>query len=182
MKHLTLKRIACAYIAAGLLASMAAAQATAHAHDTEKPYSMTVIVDAAQGRKVRHGDYETAIAWLTSPKVRSHSDQFARHTNLCVAYLKTGALELAEEACESAIAVIADRDQIPPYYAFDPDVADDALRNYRAMAFSNRGVVNAIKGDADAALADFEMARSLDKRLRTAKSNLERLERGYAAG
>lgn len=172
----------CAYITASAMASTLVGSDFAFAHEPDKPYSMTVIVDAAQGRKVQAGHYEAAIARLTSPSARRIRDEFALHTNLCVAYLKTGNLSLAEAACESALTTIVETDRRPAYYSHIPDGAEHVLDEYRALAFSNRGVVKAIQGDTDSALADFEAAHSLNKRSRTAKSNIERLDRGRIVG
>jgi len=51
--------------------------------------------DAALGRMIISGEYEQAIDRITSP--RANFDQISKETNLCVAYTKSGELDLAAE-------------------------------------------------------------------------------------
>ena len=134
----------------------------AEAKEKKPVYSLAIIVDAAEGRSVKRGSYEQAIGRLSSAKRYSRSDKFARQTNLCVAYTKTGDLENAEIACDKAVTMVAD------------SAADESDRNL-ALALTNRGVLRAIQGETELALADFESAFDLRYYVRLAKTNLARV-------
>ena len=158
MKHRVANHMAIAVLAcAGLIAM----SGSASAEDNKSAYRMGVIIDAAEGKAVRKGKYEQAIARLTEAKRYRRDDQFARSTNLCVAYTKTGELEKAEVACEQAVMLHADN-------------RVDSER-YHALALSNRGVLRAVKGDVELARADFEAATEIYRFVRFTKDNLARV-------
>ncbi len=158
MKHKLANHMAFAVLAG---AALAVTSGSATAEEEMGAYSMAVVVDAAQGRAVHNGKYEKAIARLTESK-RRHRDQFARHTNLCVAYTKTGNLEKAETACQEAVTLYEDN-------------KIGTERNH-AVALSNRGVLHAVKGDVELARADFEAATELYRFVRITRDNLARVE------
>ena len=129
------------------------------AEETDPVYTMTVIVDAAHGSKVAAGKYERAIKKITATK--SSRDAYSKHTNLCVAYTKTGALDEAISACEAALTALRD--------------GRKQDRVYRALALSNLGVLHAAKGDTDIARRTFREAVELETGLTAPKINLARL-------
>ncbi len=158
MKHKVANHMAFAVLAcAGLVAMSGSATAA----DNKGAYSMAVIIDAAEGKAVRKGKYDQAIARLTEEKRYRRNERFARSTNLCVAYTKTGELEKAEFACEQAVMLHADN-------------SVDSERNH-ALALSNRGVLRAVKGDVELARADFEAATEIYRFVRFTKDNLARV-------
>ncbi|MDJ0699386.1 MAG: hypothetical protein QNJ07_05975 [Woeseiaceae bacterium] len=158
MKHGVASQIRYAVLA---FAGLVVMSGSASAEDNKSAYSMAVIIDAAEGRDVRKGKYEQAIAKLTEAKRNRTDDEFARSTNLCVAYTKTGELEKAEIACDQAVMLYADN-------RFEPE-------RYRALALSNRGVLRAVKGDVELARADFEAATEIYRLGRFTKDNLARV-------
>ena len=129
------------------------------AQEVEPAYTMTVIVDAAHGGKVAAGKYERAIEKITASK--RARDSYSRHTNLCVAYTKTGELDKATEACEAALAIT--RETRSPRRSY-PGLAhsEKANRVYLALALSNLGVVHAAKGNPEIARRTFREA--MDRR------------------
>ena len=143
-----------------LLASLFAAAPLA-AEETDPAYTMTVIIDAAHGSKVAAGKYQRAIEKITASK--STRDPYSQQTNLCVAYTKTGELDKATRACETALA-ITDNGKVD--------------RVYRAVALSNLGVLHAAKGSQDIARRTFREALDLDSGLSAPKINLARVARG----
>lgn len=147
------------------------------AQEVEPAYTMTVIVDAAHGGKVTAGKYERAIEKITASK--RTRDSYSRHTNLCVAYTKTGQLDKATEACEAALAITLETRSPRRSY---PGVAraESADRVYLALALSNLGVLHAAKGNAEIARRTFREAMELDSGLSAPKTNLARLARGKA--
>lgn len=135
-------------------------------------YTMTVIVDAAQGRKVAAGEYDRAIAKLAAKKSRVQA--YETHTNLCVAYTKTGDVERATIECEAAVAAMRKRDN-RARSSFVPQYVASANRAHLAVALSNLGVLEVVKGKPEAARERFEQALELDSKLVSARVNIERL-------
>lgn len=150
---------------AGLL--MAVSAQFAGAAEAQSPYVMTVIADKAQGEQVVSGQYEDAIAAITSPKSQNR-DSFAASNNLCVAYTKMSDLAKATAACADALQVSNNK--------FGPWYDASRMRNDKALALSNRGVIRAITGDDSGARQDFELAIRLGRKLSAPVENLARLE------
>ena len=149
---------------AGLL--MAVSAQFADAAEAQSPYVMTVIADKAQGEQVVSGQYEDAIAAITSPKSQNR-DSFAASNNLCVAYTKMNDLAKATAACADALQVSKN--------IFGPWYDASRMRSDRALALSNRGVIRAT-GDDSGARQDFELAIKLGRKLSAPVENLARLE------
>ena len=141
-------------------------------------YTMTVIRDAAQGANVVKGDYEKAVARITGRRVALNP--FAGFTNLCVAYAKIGKIDEADDACDTALAIVRD-----PNWEHRSGVmtgyGERTRRKYLALALSNRGVLHAIRGDESAAEQSFDEAIKLDQRNTAPRVNLARLEAGIPA-
>ena len=148
--------------------------APAIAQEAQPVYTMTVIVDAAQGSKVAAGKYETAIAKLSARK--SSRNRYSNHTNLCVAYTKTGEIEKATVECEAAVAAMRKK-KVTRSTTFTGvrEIAEN--RTYLAVALSNLGVLNVVKGEHDAALEQFKEALTLDAGATAAKVNIARMAR-----
>jgi len=145
----------------------------AFADDAEPVYTMTVIVDAAHGSKVAAGKYERAIEMITATK--RTSDPYSEQTNLCVAYTKTGDLENAARACETAVALV--RDEPNGWRGVLAAPRSRTHRVYLALALSNLGVLQVARGTPDVARENFREALALEAGLSAPKINLERLTR-----
>lgn len=156
-----------------LLAFGASGSVVADSNDPR--YTMTVIRDVAQGASVVKGDYEKAIARITGRRVTLNP--FAEFTNLCVAYAKSGQIDEADAACDSALAIIRDPDWERRSGVLS-GYGEQARRKYLALALSNRGVLHAIRGDESAAEKSFDEAIKLDQRNTAPRVNLARLEAG----
>jgi len=156
--------------AAALFSVLACGHALA---DNEEPvYTMTVIVDAAHGSKVAAGRYERAIEMITAKK--RASDSYSEQTNLCVAYTKTGDLNKATHACESAVELMRDDGS---QHDARTGVRARMQRVYLALALSNLGVLQVARGTPDIARENFREALALEAGLSAPKINLERLTR-----
>ena len=168
--------------ALSIFAVSAVLTAPASAHDVSatdaqaKPYTMAIIINDAQGRKVQSGQYERAIDRLT--RSGSHTpSRYADQVNLCVAYTKAKELQKAGNVCEAAIANAKQREYAVSKRAMNTTAAR-AYRADLAIALSNRGVLMAATGDKELAKQDFLAAIELDTKLTSiAESNLERLAR-----
>jgi Flp pilus assembly protein TadD len=145
------------------------------AQETDPTYTMTIIIDAAHGNKVAAGKYERAIEKITATK--SARDPYSRHTNLCVAYTKTGELDKATKACEAALAISLAGNKPRSSYLGSAQ-SERLARTYRALALSNLGVLHAAKGSMDTARDKFRKALELESGLSAPKTNLARLAKG----
>lgn len=154
-----------------LVASLATAGPLA-ADEADPAYTMTVIVDAAHGSKVAAGNYERAIAKITAAK--GNRDAYSKQTNLCVAYTKTGALEKATAACESALAIMLGGEKTRSS-SLGGASSQKLDRVYLALALSNLGVLHAAKGSTDIARRTFREAVELDTGLPAPRINLARV-------
>lgn len=138
-------------------------------------YTMTVLRDTAYGVKIMEQDYEQAIDKINQRSGRY--DKFSKGTNLCVAYTKSGELDLADEACNAAVVAASNAKLDRPSGAFSNAVYEARLRNL-AIALSNRGVLHAVTGKSEKARDDFDAALALETRLAAPKVNLARLGSG----
>ncbi|NNC78355.1 MAG: hypothetical protein HKN77_10360 [Woeseiaceae bacterium] len=164
---------------AGLMLPLIALAVTsfAHAEDFGSPYTMTVFSDDSYGRLVTGGDYATAIDKISSRGERRRMT-FEAQTNLCVAYTKSGELEKADAACNTAVAKIQPMAERMLKRRSTPEYVAQGYREYLALALANRGVLHAVRGDASDARADFLRASELDTELPVSpETNLARLER-----
>jgi tetratricopeptide (TPR) repeat protein len=164
----------------GVCAAIGLALCAATASADDKPqYRVAAIKGMAFGDRVLREDYDKVIE-LLERRERKGIDAFYRATNLCVAYIKTGALEEAEASCNSAVERIeqflAERGTI-----HSPQERQ-AVRRLHAVALSNRGVAFAVSGQSERAQADFEAAGSIESRLKEPAINLARLTLAEASG
>lgn len=120
----------------------------AWAEQVSSEYQMSVVLDRAYGDVVSTGNYERAIL-----KINTHRSRFpfATATNLCVAHTMVGQYKNAELYCDRALEEAE-------------KAADKGRRKSRdytaewAMAYSNRGVLRARRGDHEGASDDFRLA------------------------
>ena len=163
-----------ALFAALVLAATVSAPAVAEDAGPE-PFTMAVIVDAAYGRKVTLGHYDQAISRITKGGHRSIR-RFEDQVNLCVAYVKTSAIQKAGAVCDAAIDNVKSREpRVSRLYA-DRSLEARAYRADLALALSNRGVLLAATGDTKSAKQDFLAALELRTDLTPiVENNLERL-------
>lgn len=139
------------------------------AQEATPAFTMTVIIDKAHGDKVAAGKYESAIGDISGSK--RISDAFAKHTNLCVAYAKTRAIDRATDSCETALTLIREEGQRrKASHAYDR-----RQRGFLALALSNLGVLDVAKGAPETARARFEEAIGLDTGVPAPRINLARL-------
>lgn len=164
-------------LAALLLLVTLSATVSAESPGTES-FTMTVLLDSAQGKAVTRGQYEQAIERITSRKSRFGS-KFVDHVNLCVAYTKTHETDEADKACDAAIAMATKRsDRRLSKRESDRSLEARAIKFELALALSNRGVLLAATGEADRAEQDFLAAKELQTALEPIiDNNLERLSK-----
>lgn len=158
-----------------LVASITAAVA----EESEPRYTVSAISDAAQGGKVlANKELDTAIAKLE--KSTPHGIRgFYVATNLCVAYLKKGKYEDAQDTCDRAVAAISKEigsgaDMRPSSYKAR------VYRRFLSVALSNRGVAYALNGAPELAREDFHAALEIRSDAAEPQTNLARLAQATA--
>ena len=150
------------------LVSVALAMTLLGAHAQSNHYRTLVIQDAAAGEALVQGQIDEAIAVLTADEPTARGS-FETHNNLCVAYMARKDLSAATSACSAAVASSDAKKRSLSAWATQP------VHNQRAIALLNRGVLNALSGNIDAARGDFVASSRLDRRLEEPRANLERL-------
>jgi hypothetical protein len=123
-------------VAATLLVASAA-----HA-DTESPkLKLAGFVDAAEGTELMAGDYATVIDKLAPHSFAFDADEVAASTNLCVAYVATGRLDEAHDACDEAI-------KLARMDAWGGSLEErNSYENEVAIAVANRAVLTKLSGE-----------------------------------
>lgn len=98
-------------------------------------------VDAAAGEQLLAGNYAAVIGKLAPHTMNFTADEVAASTNLCVAYVATGKLVEAHNACDEAIR-LARLDQAGGTLQ-DRLAHQDAL----SLAYANRAVLSKLSGE-----------------------------------
>jgi Tetratricopeptide repeat len=126
-------------LAAAVAATLLVASA-AHADPESGKLVLAGYTDAADGEQLMAGNYAAVIQKLTSSKFTIDEDKVAASTNLCVAYVASGHLNEAHNACDEAITMA----RLDDYGA--------SLEERRAhadavsTAYANRAVLNKLSG------------------------------------
>lgn len=121
---------------------------TSWAQEVPADYQMSVVLDRAYGDVVASGRYDRAIL-----RINSHHDRFpyASATNLCVAHTMVGQFKHAEYYCDKAL------EEAEKAAAKGRQKSRDYTTEW-ALAYSNRGVLRARRGDHEGASEDFRLA------------------------
>jgi len=91
----------------------------------------------SESKLLDKGDFQVAIKRLERRVQDETQNSHIQLTNLCTAYVASGALEQAVEICDRAVSANGD---------------------FVGAAYNSRGALKAVKGDYIGALADFEQA------------------------
>ena len=120
------------------------------------------------------GSFETAIQKLSAQKGKKRNE-FAVHTNTCVAYAKAKQVAKASTACDEALAFAeAQLDALGP----GSHARKSRLRQVRSdmtVALSNQGVLLAINGETDRAKDAFDNALQLKSHRKLVRNNIARM-------
>ena len=122
--------------------------------------ALVVYQDLPGSAAILSGDFEEGLDRSLAALERApnrHAMELA--TNICAARVKLGQLEEANSSCESALA------RRPPAGSLW------SLKQYRAVAHVNHGVVHLVQGDREFAVQEFSRARNLFPSLGVASSN-----------
>ena len=129
-------------------------------------FRMKFAVEQAHGDLLQEGKYLRAIGLLDNSR---NADSFTVKTNLCVARAMSGQLRQAQYACRRSIELAEEQVRNAP--------VDARSKAYAALgdAYNNRGVLNILLGNEEAALEDLTAAISLPVMCNCAGRNLARL-------
>jgi hypothetical protein len=154
-------------LAAALLAGSAA-----HAADQPHTFVLTAFSNGAAGQSLMTGNYDAAVRELG---VNSHAlalDTDSLSTNRCVAYSVTKQLDAAHVACDAAIREAQqDIANLPVSMSW----ARRQYKDYVALAYSNRAVLNWLSNDSSAARQDLQKAQSMAPKADFVAHNLSAL-------
>ena len=146
------------------LALMLMASGSVLASANTNGYKMVLIEDTPGVAALQAGQFDQGIS-ETLASNSAEVDNFSRQMSLCVGFTKSGKLEQATSACDSAVAAAQQFSH----------VSNSDKREMRAYALTNRGVMRLLQNNNLAALADFSRAAELS-RTDVSVHNLQRLE------
>jgi hypothetical protein len=127
-------------LAAAVAATLLVA-AAAHADPESGKLVLSGYTDAADGEQLLAGNYAAVIQKLTTQSFRDDENKVAASTNLCVAYVASGRLNEAHNACDQAITMA----RLDGYGAtlLERRAYADAV----ATAYANRAVLSKLSGE-----------------------------------
>lgn len=135
------------------------------AEEAPTDFQMSVVLDRAYGDVVSSGNFDKAIL-----RINTHRSRFpyATATNLCVAHTMVGQYKHAEHYCDKAL------EEAEKAAAKGRRKSRDYTAEW-ALAYSNRGVLRARRGDNTGAEEDFRMAIEKQSQSELPIHNLARL-------
>ncbi len=154
-------------VAAALLAG-----STAFAADVQpRNFELTAFGNTVAGSSLVHGDYNIAIEQLAIDARSLEKDSVA--TNSCVAYTVTHRLDAARKACDQAVS---DAQLQLATLSATLTWARPEYREYLAVAYSNRAVLNWLTNNSAAAQADLKKAELVSPKAEFVARNLTALQ------
>jgi hypothetical protein len=148
------------------------AGSAAHAADEQpRTFELTAFSNGTAGASLLSGDYNTAVREL-SPHVRS-LDTDTASTNRCVAYAVTRQIEAARSACNAAVR---DAQQEISTLPVSMSWARADYRDYLALAYSNRAVLNWMVNDTAGAQSDLKKAAAVAPKAAFVARNITALQ------
>jgi hypothetical protein len=153
-------------LAAALLVGSAA-----HAADEPRTFELTAFSNGTAGEALVSGNYNTAVTELSA---HTHSlDSESASTNRCVAYVVTHQVEAARAACNAAVR---EAQQAISSMPVSMSWARSDYRDYLALAYSNRAVLNWVANDTAAAQSDLKKAAAVAPKAAFVARNLTALQ------
>jgi tetratricopeptide (TPR) repeat protein len=154
-------------VAAALLAAGVGAQAA----DQPRTFELTAFSNTASGYALVHGNYDLALRQLDFD---AHSlENVTAVTNRCVALIVTRKFEEARHACDTAVRnAKAEITNLPVSMSW----ARQDYREYLALAYSNRAVLDWASNDTAAAQEDLKKAEAVAPKAPFVARNLTALQ------
>ena len=152
------------------LAATLLAGSAAYAADEPRTFELTAFSNGTAGAALLSGDYNTAVKDLA----HAHPlDGATTSTNRCVAYTVTRQLEAARVACDMAVR---EAQQAISSLPLSMTWARSDYRDYLAVAYSNRAVLNWVANDTGAAQSDLKKAAAAAPKAAFVARNLTALQ------
>jgi hypothetical protein len=152
-------------LAAALLSGSAAYAADA------SHFELTAFSNTAAGYSLVHGDYALALRQLNFDA--NSLESVSAITNRCVALTVTRKLQEAHAACDAAVrAAQMEITSLPVSMTW----ARSDYRDYLAVAYSNRAVLNWASNDVIAAQTDLKKAQAVAPKAEFVAKNLTALQ------
>ena len=153
-------------LAAALLVGSAA-----HAADEPRTFELTAFSNGTGGEAIVSGKYDIAVSELSA---HAHAlDSESTSTNRCVAYVVTHQVEAARTACDAAVR---EAQQAVTSMPVSMSWARSDYRDYLALAYSNRAVLNWMANDTTAAQSDLKKAAAVAPKAAFVARNLTALQ------
>jgi hypothetical protein len=153
-------------LAAALLVGSAA-----HAADAPHTFELTAFSNGTGGASLLSGNYNSAIEELGAGARKLDGETLS--TNRCVAYAVTHQIQAARAACDMAVREAQQQITSLP---ISMSWARTEYREYLALAYSNRAVVDWMSNDAAAAQADLKKAAAVAPKAEFVAGNLTALQ------
>jgi hypothetical protein len=144
---------------------------TAFAADAPHNFELTAFSNGTGGAALLTGDYNTAQHELTTHG--STLDPETAATNRCVVYTVTRQIEAARAACDKAVREAQqDIASLPVSLSW----ARSDYRDYLALAYSNRAVLDWVVNDGAAAQSDLKKAAAVSPKAPFVARNISALQ------
>ena len=136
------------------VAAAALAGSAAYADDSHN-FELAAFSNGTAGPAIVSGDYNTALTQLQRTHALANE---TTNTNRCVAYVATRQFPAARLACDAAVREAQqDIASVPVSMSW----ARSDYRDYLALAYSNRAVLNWLTNDSAAAQSDLQKAAAV---------------------
>jgi hypothetical protein len=144
---------------------------TAFAADEPHTFELTAFSNGTGGRALLSGDYNTAQQELSSHHQTLDVETTA--TNSCVVYTVTRQLDAAHAACDKAVR---EAQQEIASLPVSLSWARSEYRDYLALAYTNRAVLDWVTNDSAAAQSDMKKAAAVSPKAAFVARNLSALQ------
>jgi len=144
---------------------------TAFAADEPHTFELTAFSNGTGGRALVSGDYNTAQQELSAH--HQSLDVETAATNRCVVFTVTRQIEAAHAACDKAVR---EAQQEIASLPVSLSWARSDYRDYLALAYTNRAVLNWVTNDSAAAQSDLKKAAAVSPRAAFVARNLSALQ------
>jgi|KBSMisStaDraftv2_1062788.scaffolds.fasta_scaffold59649_3 hypothetical protein len=155
-------------VAAALLTGSAA-----YAADQPRNFELAAFSNIPTGDSLVHGNYDSALQQLAIDAHSLTASPATVATNRCVTLIMTHKFEEAHTACDTAVsAARLEIVTMPVSMNWDRQ----QFRDYLALAYSNRAVLDYLTNDKTAAQADLKRAESVSPKTELVARNLTALQ------
>jgi hypothetical protein len=147
------------------------AGSAAQAAEQPRTFELSAFSNGTAGTALMNGDYNTAIRQLGAGTHMLDGETLA--TNRCVAFTVTRQIEAAQTACNQAVR---EAQQAISSLPVSMSWARPEYREYLALAYSNRAVLNWVENNSAAAQSDLNKAAAVAPKAPFVARNISALQ------